>query len=327
MGVKQIEMIKGAKKLVDDCTKVKGGELVLVITDTGMPFSIAECIAMVARERGAEVMITLMSPRPVEGNDPPLPIVQAMQCTNVIFMACSRSIFHSPSRIQAGKNGARGISITEFTEDDMLRGAIEADFLETKDLIDKVAEKLRGAKEAKITSPAGTDLYLDLKGRGEGVVALNNLCHEPGQFGVLILESSTSPNVGTAQGVIVCDASITLLKPGLVNEPVRATVKDGMVTEITGGAEAQKLRDFLAATKDPMVYNVAELGIGLNPKAKMTGVQTQDEGVFGTCHIGIGSNITWGGKIKAATHFDFIMYSPKIELDGKVLLENYHFNV
>jgi len=327
MGVKQIEMIKGARKLVDDCTKVKGGELVLIITDTGMPFSIAETIAMAARERGAEVMISLMSPRPVEGNDPPLPIVHAMQTANVIFMACSRSIFHSPSRVQAGKNGARGISITEFTEDDMFRGAIEANFVETKDLIERVVEKLREANEAKITSPAGTDLYLDLRGRREGVVGLNNLCHDPGQFGVLILEASTSPNVGTAQGTIVCDASITLLKPGLVNEPVVARVKDGMVTEITGGAEARKLNDLLVSMNDPMVFNVAELGIGLNPKAKMTGVQTQDEGVFGTAHIGVGSNITWGGKIKAATHFDFIMYSPKIELDGKVILENYQFKI
>jgi len=327
MNVKQIEMIKGARKLVDDCTNVKGGELVLIITDTGMPFSIAETIAMAARERGAEVMISLMSPRPVEGNDPPLPIVHAMQTANVIFLACSRSIFHSPSRVQAAKKGARGISITEFTEDDMFRGAIEANFVETKDLIKKVVEKLREANEARITSPAGTNLYLDLRGRREGVVGLNNLCHDPGQFGVLILEASTSPNVGTAQGTIVCDASITLLKPGLVNEPVVARVKDGMVTEITGGAEARKLNDLLVSMNDPMVFNVAELGIGLNPKAKMTGVQTQDEGVFGTAHIGVGSNITWGGKIKAATHFDFIMYSPRIELDGKVILENYQFKI
>ncbi len=81
----------------------------------------------------------------------------------------------------------------------------------------------------------------------------------------------------------------------------------------------------MAALGDPRVYNVAELGIGYNPKAKMTGRQSQDKGVYGTCHIGAGSNITWGGKIKAATHFDFLMYAPKIELDGAVILENYQF--
>ena len=109
-------------------------------------------------------------------------------------------------------------------------------------------------------------------------------------------------------------------------------VKDGIVTEISGGADARKLADALAALEDPMVYNVAELGIGLNPMAKlsmtkMTGSQSQDKGIYGTCHIGAGSNITWGGNIKVTTHFDFILYAPKIELDGNVLLENYQFNL
>ncbi len=325
--MKRIEMVQGAKKIVDECTKVKEGENVLIITDFAMPISIAETLAMVSKERGAEAIITVMSPRKVEGNDPPPPIVQAMKEAQVIFMVCSRSIFHSHSRINATKAGARGISITEFTEEDMYRGAIEANFLETKPLIDKVCDALKNAKEARISTPAGTDLYLNLEGQGGGVAGLTNVCHSPGEFGVMILESSISPIVGTAQGVIVCDASITLLKPGLVREPVTAKVKDGMVTEITGGVEAKKLDELLKATGDPMVYNVAELGIGLNPKAKLTGVQTQDEGVFGTCHIGIGSNITWGGTIKAATHFDFVMNSPKIELDHKVILENYQFNL
>jgi leucyl aminopeptidase (aminopeptidase T) len=53
---------------------------------------------------------------------------------------------------------------------------------------------------------------------------------------------------------------------------------------------------WLAAMDDPMVYTVAELGISFNPKAKFTGVNNQDKSVYGTCHIGFGSNITWGGS-------------------------------
>lgn len=268
-----------------------------------------------------------MSPIPVEGNDPPPPIAEAMQKAQVLFLACSQSIFHAHARIRAQNAGARGISISQFTEEEMYRGAIEANFLETKELVDKAADALRKAKEARLTTPAGTDLYLDLKGQGGGVASLNNVCHKPGEFGVMILEASISPKVGKAQGVIVCDASVTHLKPGLVKEPIRAVVKDGMVKEISGGVEARKLVDILEATRDPMVYNVAELGIGLNPKAKMIGVMTQDQGVYGTCHIGVGSNITWGGNIKAATHFDLIMYKPKLELDGITILENYQFNL
>jgi 2,5-dihydroxypyridine 5,6-dioxygenase len=72
---------------------------------------------------------------------------------------------------------------------------------------------------------------------------------------------------------------------------------------------------------------VAELGISYNPKAAMTGVPVQDKGAYGACHIGIGSNITWGGSIKAATHFDFNLYSPKIVLNGSIILEKYRFNL
>ncbi len=54
----------------------------------------------------------------------------------------------------------------------------------------------------------------------------------------------------------------------------------------------------------------------------MTGVMLDDEGVFGSVHIGIGSNLTLGGKIKAAIHYDLLMWKATLELDGMVILED-----
>ena len=327
--MKKIEMMKGAKKLVDECTKVKEGENVLIITDTVTPLSIAEVLAMACKERGAEAVIAIMSPNPSEGeqNDPPPPVMEAMQKAQVIFAVGSRSIFHSSSRAKAIKAGVRYFGFSEVTEEYMYRGAIEANFLEAKEFLRKVGDALRKAKEARVTTPAGTDLYLDFRGRPEKVLELNAISHQPGDTGGIILEAAISPKVGSAQGVLVCDACVTLFKPGIIKEPIRATIKNGMVTEISGGAEARRLSDLLAGMGDPMVYNVSELGIGVNPKAKITGAKTQDKGVYGTCHFGFGSNITWGGEIKAATHFDLQVYAPKIELDGLTILENYKFNL
>ena len=325
--MKRIEMIMGARKLVDECTRVQKGEYVLIVTDTITPTSIAEVLATACKEKGAEAVVLIMSPLSRDsGNEPPPPVVEAMQKAQVIFWTCSRSIYHNRSRTQALQAGARFFIFTEFTEDDMFKGAIEADFLEAKGFVEKVGGWLREAKEARIQTAAGTDLYLDFRGRPEKIVIHNGNCHHPGQSSGIILEAAISPKVGSAQGVIVCDASISLFRPGIVKEPVRATVRDGRIVEIDGGADARKLSETLEAMSDPMVYNVAELGVGCNPKAKVTGVKTQDKGVYGTCHIGVGSNITWGGTIKAATHFDLLMYAPKIVLDGKILLENYRFN-
>ncbi len=83
--MKRIEMIKGAKKLVDECTKVTEGENVLIVTDTATSFSIAEVLAMACKERGAETMILLMSPLALEMNDPPPPVTEAMQKAQSFF--------------------------------------------------------------------------------------------------------------------------------------------------------------------------------------------------------------------------------------------------
>jgi 2,5-dihydroxypyridine 5,6-dioxygenase len=325
--MKRIEMIKGAQKMVDDCTQVKRGEIVLIVTDTVTPTSIAEVLAIACRERGAEPIIMIINPLPVEQNDPSQLVGEAMQKAHVIFWVCSRSNYHSPSRLKALKAGARYFIFTELTEDLMFKGAIEANFQETKGLIEKTANALGKAKEARVTTPAGTDLYLDFRGRPEKVLNRNAICDGPGDSKGIILEAAISPAVGTAQGVVVCDAHVTLFKPGLVKEPIRCVIKDGAIVKLEGGGEAARLAGLLKAFNDPLVYNVAELGIGLNPKSQMIGVKTQDKSVYGTCHIGFGSNITWGGDIKAATHYDLVLYAPKIALDGVTILEDYAFTV
>jgi 2,5-dihydroxypyridine 5,6-dioxygenase len=322
------KMLQGARKMVVECTNVQKGEHVLILTDRAMPFSIAEVLAKASQEREAEPVVMLMNPVKYAGNEPPPTVAAAMEKADVIFMALSQGVFHSQTRIRATQAGARGMTIANFMEEDMMYGAIEANFQETRVLGEKIGEALRKAKEARISTQLGTDLYMDLRQRGDGVKLFTNICQKPGEFGIMILEIATSPNVGTAQGVVVGDGTITFYKPGLIpKEPVRAVVKDGVVTEITGGDDARRLAEALAALKDPLVYNVAELGIGYNPKAKIVGRSQQDKGVYGTCHIGFGSNITWGGKVKAATHFDLLLYAPKIELDGTTILENYQFHL
>jgi leucyl aminopeptidase (aminopeptidase T) len=52
-----------------------------------------------------------------------------------------------------------------------------------------------------------------------------------------------------------------------------------------------------------------------------------DEGVYGSMHIGIGTSSNLGGGVKAPTHFDLVMYHPTLELDGKVILKEGHLTV
>ena len=64
------------------------------------------------------------------------------------------------------------------------------------------------------------------------------------------------------------------------------------------------------------------MGIGLNPKCSFCGIMLEDEGVFGSVHIGIGTNITLRGKIQAACHYDLIMTKPIIKVNDETIWES-----
>lgn len=316
--MKEILMVKGAVKLMDLCAAVQPGENVLIITDFTKT-KIAQVLATVAYERGAEVVIATMIPRKGHGQEPPVTIAEAMIKADVILAPVSNSITHTRSMKRALEAGARILVMTDFTEEMLIQGGIEADFNEQKAICQKLAAAFAQAKTALLTNPAGTRLTMKKDGRpGNAMYCIV----QKGQLSpVPNVEANFSPLEGSAEGVIVADASIPYINIGVLNEPVVATVEKGMIIRIEGGVQARQLAEDLKSRQDPQVYNVAELGVGLNPKSVMQGIMLEDEGVFGTVHIGIGTNVTLGGNVKAAIHYDLIMWQPTIDLDGRIVLE------
>lgn len=315
--MRNILMTRGAGTLLD-CAGVTTGEDVLIVTDFDRS-TIAEALASAAYERGAEVMIAIMVPRKGHGQEPPAPIAEAMKKADVIFTPVSYSITHTQAMKQAIESKARSLVMTEFTEDMLISGGIEANFNELKIICMNMADAFEKGKEVLLTTPGGTHLSMHKQGRpGNAMYCIV----EPGQLSPFPnVEANFSPIEGSAEGTIVADASIPYIDIGVLAEPVTATVEKGMIIDINGGHQAKKLADDLKGRNDPNVYNIAELGVGLNPKSVMQGIMLEDEGVFGTAHIGIGTNITLGGNVKAAIHYDLIMWEPTIEVDGRVVLE------
>lgn len=317
--MKKVLMMKGAAKVVDVCARVRAGEKVVVVTDMET-MSVAEAVSAASLERDAEVVVLVMTPRKLDGQEPPEPVAAALRRADVIFTPVKRSITHTDAVKNAVKAGARGIMMTAFTERMLIEGGIEADFEAIKPTAEKLASLLAGARTARLTTPAGTDITMSVEGRPgnahTGIVG-------PGQMSTVPnIEASISPVEGTAEGVIVADASIPYYEIGLLSEPVRFEVRKGMVVSIAGGAQAQKLKKMLEEQQDPNVYNIAQLSFGLNPKCTMQGIMLEDEGVAGTSHIGIGTSTVLGGKIKTSMHFDALMWSPTLELDGRTVMVN-----
>jgi hypothetical protein len=68
------------------------------------------------------------------------------------------------------------------------------------------------------------------------------------------------------------------------------------IKEIENGMQAKMLRHSLQREKDPMVYNIAELGIDLNQKARMCGIMMEDEGFSGSYISELAPTSPWREK-------------------------------
>ena len=73
--------------------------------------------------------------------------------------------------------------------------------------------------------------------------------------------------------------------------------------------------------------NVAELGVGTNKQATLTGKVLEDEKVFGTVHIAFGDNSSMGGNVEVESHLDGILLKPTLIIDGKTIINNGEFQV
>lgn len=319
--MKRFDASRGAKVLTDNCLNIKPGENVLIVTDTNMT-DIAELLASVASEREADVTMTTMVPLPAPGMEPSRPVAAAMKVADAIMMLTTFTLTPSVARQEAQQAGARILSLGAYNYDVLLSEALKADFMAQKPLVEDIAHRLTKAEKARIVSAAGTDIEFRLGTREAH--ALSNICHEPGTLGSPPdIEAYIAPIEDTAEGVVFIDGAICLPEFGLVREPIRLNIEEGRVVGIEGGDEAKMFEDKLESLDDPEMYRIAELGIGLNPKAKLIGDPLIDEGVLGTAHIALGLNFTYGGKIiDAKTHIDCVFRKPTLELDGKPLLED-----
>lgn len=319
MAFNSIQLMKGAAAIVDKCAGgIREGEKVVIVTDTNKVW-LADLLARVAFERHGEVVICLMTPRKAHSEDPPAPIVSAMLSADVIFEPTTFSLTRAESTDKAAAKGARVVSLPAYEQSMLIYGGLEADFQAQAELVDKVADVLSNGHTATLLTGSGTNLIMEFGGR-KGNIG-NGFCSGPGTIcGPPNIEANISPLEGTSNGTIVADVSVPLPEIGLLSEPIRLTVKDGFVKTIEGGKKAKILEKVLKDANDPNVYNIAELGIGLNPKAKICGIMLEDEGAMETVHIGLGDNHTSGGKIKAPLHIDLIIRSATLVIDNKTII-------
>jgi leucyl aminopeptidase (aminopeptidase T) len=195
----------------------------------------------------------------------------------------------------------------------MLARVMSADIAGLRRKGHAVADALDGASEAKITDANGTDLRLDLSGR-EAIPDAGELT-ERGAFGNLPCgEGFIAPAGG--EGTLVIDGSLAGI--GLVDEPVELVVEGGHLTSARAG-QGMAFMELLTVHGEDAT-SIAELGIGTNEKAILTGEILEDEKIQGTCHVAFGASAGIGGTVQVPVHLDCIVMKPTVELNGEAIV-------
>jgi leucyl aminopeptidase (aminopeptidase T) len=239
-------------------------------------------------------------------------VAAALAAARVFIAPTLRSLSHTRARKAASDAGARGATLPGVTED-MLARLMACDFPTMAARSRRVAELLTSAEEAHVTCPRGTDLTLDLGGRD--AIADDGDLSADGAFGNLPCgEGFISPLAG--QGTIFAATLATL---GLPEERVRLTVENGRLTEAAGdwGARWTALMD-AAGTQG---RNVAELGVGTNERATLTGNILEDEKMLGTVHVAFGASAGIGGTVSVPVHLDCLIEDATLDVGGTRVLD------
>lgn len=308
----------GCKVLLEKCANVKKGENILVITDNSS-FEIGKIMYESAMEY-SETTLICMKDGETHGSQPNSIVGAAMQTSDVIFSATTFSLFNTPERIKACNSGARFINMADYSMSMLESGSLFIDFEETKKLVDEVSSKITG-EECLIETKSGTSLNAKISGRravnGYGIADKAGMASSPPD-----IETAVGPIEGSSNGKLIIDGSIPLPGLGKIKNPIEILVKDGYIRSISGGNEAEILKNSLKSLNDDRVYLIGEIGFGMNKGASITGRMLEDEGVFGTIHIGIGNNLSYGGKNNTPIHIDLIMEDPTYSVDGKIIYKD-----
>ncbi|EKD49288.1 MAG: hypothetical protein ACD_63C00195G0001 [uncultured bacterium] len=338
---------KAAEITVNEVLKVKKGERMLIVTNPVDEIdNITFAVFRAAREAGAQVMFLYQDVKKHGDYIEPHVLAALKIEPDVYFQAVADSRGKDPQIDEGGYN-YKGKSIDDILyylfEKKVARGCwcngvFAKDFsrlvcIDYKDLgknIRKLNKKLEKACEVIVKTDKGSDFVVSIRKR-KPVFCDDGNFYRKGDYGNLPCgEVFVSPDLDGVNGRIAVDVSMTQRKGVRLESPVFLKIKDNRITKISGGRGAKMLREDIARAKKRVNANmksgklnkklgeiylenimaIGELGIGLNPKARLHVSALEDEKVINTVHVAIGCD--YDGKQPAPIHFDCIISKPEV---------------
>jgi len=210
----------------------------------------------------------------------------------------------------------RGASMP-MVERRMENTAFKADYQLVKKYALCISGMLEDSVSAEVVFSTGDKLFFDLRNRRP--LADTGDCTKPGLFiNFPSGEACKAPYEGIGDEVKRFGDSQTMgvMPVDFDGELVKFEVKNNRIINVIGsGDKAEEMRVFF--DENSTRGNIAELGIGCNPCAVVTGNILEDEKVGGL-HIAYGTSSHIGGKVDSDMHQD-VVYAKGCPVESKTL--------
>ena len=310
----QNKMFAAALGALEHLFKLSTNDNILVLTDT-YSAAIAEAFKKAGVEKGCSVSLYQIDNdrRPLQEIPAELEKLLPGKTTvlNIIKSFPEEISFRIKWIHRVEENKLVRMGHMPGITDEMMLNSVNVDFGGMKTTADKLIETLANAVQLHITTDAGSDILLGVAGRKFiGDIEIN-----PGKMGNIPCgEIYCAPLETEANGIIVFDASIGDI--GLLKQPLKVYITDGRITKFESNDKELEKRIAELTDVDDEARVIGELGIGVNPGARVTGNMLEDEKSLGTSHIAFGNNADFvgGGKNHSKIHRDYLFYRPTIEI-------------
>ena len=309
------ELMKAAAlNAMNNVVNLNSSDRILIVTDIHCK-NIAEAFKQAGLTKGCEVDIYQLneSIRPIKEipNDLLSLLPNKTIVLNVIQAYAEEIQFRIKWLFIVEENKSiRGAHMPGITESMMTEGPFNVDYYEMKTKADLLIDRFKNAEYVHIATEEGTDLMLGIKER----MFTNDVLIKSGLISNLPCgEIYCAPEETCANGVILFNASIGDI--GLLENPLKVILENGKIKKFES-ADTKLVKKIIELTNvDEHAKMIGELGIGINPGARITGNMLEDEKAIGTAHIAFGNNEDFpgGGKNRSKVHRDYLFYRPTIE--------------
>lgn len=271
------------------------------------------------------------APVPVKGTGTSLAIqgnraaIEAMKQCEIVIDCTVEGMIHAAEWPEIEASGARILVVTNEHPEILER---TEPFAELGPKVDLGVQMLRDALRMHVTSPAGTDLMVDLKDAPCGGTAgfgttPGHVAHWPGGLCLAF------PGKNAVNGRIVMDVGdMNLTFKTYLTGQIDVTVENDFVTEIKGdGIDAEHFRNYMAAWGDRDAYGFSHVGWGMNPRARwVSGALYDKRDMHAVEFRAWAGNFLWStganqyaGRFTEG-HFDLPMRNCTVALDDVIVV-------